>query len=142
MLKPFLVFAAVVLFALTPTPTMGGRPQEASPSPAAGKNAKPASPEAQAKAKEIYTRDCTLCHADNGNGQTDVGKAVNVSGDWSDPKTLTGKTDDALFDIIRKGKGNMPPEADSRADDNAVRALIVYIRNFSKGKTAAAPEAK
>ena len=139
MLKLFLPLSAVILFAFTPTPTMGAKPQEAAPAPAATSAKNPVKPtaESQAKAKKIYAQDCALCHGDNGNGQTDIGKSMNLSSDWTDPKTLAGKQDDALFDMIRKGKGNMPPEAEGRADNNAVWNLIIYIRNMSKPQPAA-----
>jgi cytochrome c5 len=145
MLKTFLAVTAVVLFALAPTPTMGGSPQEASTT-ASGKTARP-SAEALAKAKKVYTQDCALCHGDNGSGQSDIGKSVGVTSDWTKQATLAGKTNDALFDMIRKGKGNMPPEAAGRADDATVHALIAYMRSFSKGDTTAsdtttAPAAK
>ncbi|MDR3792662.1 MAG: cytochrome c [Terracidiphilus sp.] len=140
MLKTFLAVSAVVLFALAPTPTMGGRPQEASPA-ASGKTTKP-SAETQAKAKKVYTQDCALCHADNGNGQTDVGKSLGVTSDWTKQTTLAGKSDGALFDVIRKGKGSMPPEAEGRADDATVHAMIAYLRSFSKSDTTAAPATK
>ena len=139
MLKLFLPLSAVILFAFTPTPTMGGQPQEATPAPAATSAKNPVKPTAdsQAKAKKLYAQDCAMCHGDNGNGQTDIGKSMNLSGDWTDPKTLANKQDDALFDMIRKGKGNMPPEAEGRADNNAVWNLIIYIRNMSKPQPAA-----
>jgi cytochrome c5 len=108
---------------------MGGRPQE-------GTSAKPAgkiTAEVQAKAKKVYAQDCALCHADNGNGQTDIGKSMNVA-DWTKPDTLGNKSDEALFDLIRKGKGNMPPEADGRADDATLKGIVAYIRALAKGE--------
>ncbi|MDR3723667.1 MAG: cytochrome c [Terracidiphilus sp.] len=140
MLKTFLAVTAVVLFALAPTPIIGGSPQDASTT-ASGKTTKP-SAETMAKAKKVYAQDCALCHGDNGSGQTDVGKSVGVTSDWSKQATLAGKADDALFDMIRKGKGNMPPEAEGRADNATVHALIVYMRSFSKGDATATPETK
>jgi cytochrome c5 len=148
MLKPFLLVSAVVLFAISTTPSMGGSPQAANPAPVASSGKGPVKPtaESQAKAKRIYEMDCALCHGDNGNGQTDVGKSVNLSSDWTNPATLAGKQDDALFQIIRNGKGNMPSEAEGRADNTVVSNIIIYIRGLSKGQAAApqaaAPEAK
>jgi mono/diheme cytochrome c family protein len=83
--------------------------------------------------------DCAMCHDANGDGKTDLAKGMNVTlGDWSDAKTLADKQDDVLFEVIRKGKGNMPAEADSRADDALVHNLIHYIRGLSKGSAVAA----
>jgi hypothetical protein len=63
---------------------------------------------------------------------------MGVSSDFSDPKTLDGKTDTALFDAIRKGKDKMPPEDAPRATDDQVRGLVLYIRGLSKGGPAPA----
>lgn len=59
--------------------------------------------------------------------------------DWTDNKTLANKSDQELIDIIRKGKGKMPPEDDSRAKNDEVRSLVVYIRKMGKEQAAAAP---
>jgi len=97
-------------------------------------------PESQAKAKQIYTIDCAMCHGDNGNGKTDLAQSMSLSlADWTDPKSLQNHEDGELFSIIRNGKGDkMPPEAEGRAKDEVVWNLVVYIRNFSKGQSAAA----
>ena len=130
MLKPLLILCAVVLFVTAPTPTptlaAGTPPQDA---------AAKTTPAAREKSKKLYAQDCAMCHGDNGNGKTDIATSMNVTLlDWTDPKSLTGKSDQELFDVIRKGKGDkMPPEEPGRAKDDEVWALIAHIRNFSKG---------
>jgi hypothetical protein len=61
--------------------------------------------------------------------------------DWTDPKTLATRSDQQLFDAIRKGKDKMPPEDVGRAKNDEVWNLIIYIRGLSKGQPAAAPPA-
>jgi hypothetical protein len=66
--------------------------------------------------------------------------------DYTDPKSLSGKSDQELFDAIRKGMGDkMPPEDAARAKDAEIRGLVAYVRGLSKGgpgtQTAAAPAA-
>jgi hypothetical protein len=56
--------------------------------------------------------------------------------DWTDPKALASWSDQALFDAIRKGKGKMPPEDASRAKDDEVKALVIYIRHLAKDQPA------
>jgi mono/diheme cytochrome c family protein len=135
MLKPFLILSAVVLFLIAPTPTptlaAGAAPQES----AAAKT----TPAARERAKKLYAQDCAMCHGDNGNGKTEVATSMQlILLDWTDPKSLTGKSDQELFDAIRKGKGEkMPPEEPGRAKDEEVWALIAHIRNFSKGMPSA-----
>jgi mono/diheme cytochrome c family protein len=101
-------------------------------------------PEATAKAKKMYEMDCALCHGSNGDGKTDLAKDMQLTLlDWTDPKSLSTMSDQALYDAIRKGKGKMPPEDDARAKNDEVRNLVTYIRKFGKDQpaTSAAPAA-
>jgi mono/diheme cytochrome c family protein len=97
------------------------------------------------RVKQIYKNDCALCHGDNGNGKTDLATSMNLTLlDYTDPKSLAGKSDQELFDAIRKGRGDkMPPEDDARAKDAEIRGLVIYVRSMSKGQsgsqTATAP---
>jgi mono/diheme cytochrome c family protein len=142
MLKPFLLVSAVVLsvIAATAAPTLayGGSPQ-ATPST----NPVKSTAASQEKAKKLYAMDCALCHGDNGNGKTDLATSMNVTlADWTDPKALGSMSDQQLFDIIRKGKGDkMPPEDAGRAKDDEVWNLVIYLRGFSKNQPASAPAA-
>jgi len=122
------------LFALSAMPTRGGVPQDATAAPApAAKNPVKSTPESQAKAKSLYQMDCALCHGDNGNGKTDVAKSMGLTlKDWSDAKSLSDKSDQDLFNTIRKGTDKMPAEAEGRAKDDMVWNLIIYLRGFAK----------
>jgi mono/diheme cytochrome c family protein len=142
MLKSFLPLSAVILFALTPTPSQGSKQENATPDAAPASAAtqadaatNPVKPtaESQAKARGLYLIDCAMCHGDNGNGQTDIVKGMGLTlPDFTDLKTLAGTPDGQLFNIIRNGKDKMPPEAAGRANDSLVWNLIVYIRKMSK----------
>jgi mono/diheme cytochrome c family protein len=137
MLKPILFFSAVILFAYAATPTSGGVPQESTPAPAPAastfKNPVKPTADSQAKAKSLYQIDCAMCHGDNGNGKTDLATSMALTlPDWTAAKTLAAKSDQDLFNIIRKGTDKMPPEAEGRAKDDAVWNLIIYIRSFAK----------
>jgi mono/diheme cytochrome c family protein len=147
MLKPLLFVSAVVLFGITAVSTPGSMSQNAAPAqaPAAAPSQKnPVKPtdKSQARAKEIYSVDCAICHGDNGNGKTDLAKGMGLSlPDWSDPKTLAEKSDGDMFNIIRNGKGTMPAEVVGRAKDDEVWNLIIYIRGLYKLPPPAAPPA-
>jgi cytochrome c5 len=136
MSKPYLFLSAVMLFALAVAPAPGKMPQ------AAGSGAKSdakAAAEAQSRGKKIYAVDCAMCHGDNGNGQTDLAKDMQLTlKDFTDPKSLADMSDQQLFDLIRQGKDKMPPEDASRAKDDDVKGIIRYIREFSKTQSAAA----
>ncbi len=139
MLKSFLLFAAVVLLVVAAVSAPARPPQESN-QPAAGK--KP-SADAMAKAKKVYDLDCALCHGAAGDGKTDLAHDMSLNlMDWTDPKSLGGKSDQELFNAIRKGSGKMPPEDSARAKDDEVKSLVQYIRKFAKeGAPAAAPAA-
>ena len=95
-------------------------------------------PDAQARAKKLYARDCALCHGDSGDGKTDLAKDMQLTMiDWTDPKTLANRQDQELFKIIRDGKDKMPAEDPGRAKDDEVRNLVVYIRSLGKAEPAA-----
>ena len=136
MLKPLLLLPAVVFLAIgaasIPSPAA---PQEGT----AAKGAKPGN-SVSARAKEIYNFDCAICHGANGNGKTDLAKDMQLTlTDFTDPKTFEGKTDDQLFDFIRKGKDKMPPEDPARAKNDELKALVQYLRALSKDQPAAVP---
>ena len=139
MLKPFLLLSAAVLFLIapTPTPTLAAG-LTAQDSPASTNPVKPTGA-SQEKAKKLYAMDCALCHGDTGNGKTDIATSMNVTlADWNDPKTFAPMSDQQIFDIIRKGKGDkMPAEDASRAKNDEVWNLIIYIRSFSKNQPSA-----
>jgi len=139
MRKPLLFASIVVLIAIAASYTPGPAAQE-SVAPDA-KNAVKPTPQTRARAKEIYTTDCALCHGENGDGKTDVAKGMGLSlGDWTNAKTLASRPDGELFNSIRNGKGKMPPEAAGRAKNHEVWSLIQYIHSLaSKEEPAAAP---
>lgn len=137
MVKSFLLFAAVVLLVVASAPAPARPAQEASQPAAAGKKTSDAG---MAKAKKVYELDCALCHGAAGDGKTDLAKDMQLTmADWTDPKSLAGQTDQALIDVIRKGKGKMPPEDASRATNDEVKNLVNYIRKFAGQGAPAAP---
>ena len=139
MQKPLILLPAVVLLALGAAFISPATSQEGA---APNKASKGAANVTVARTKEIYNIDCALCHGPNGNGKTDLAKDMQLTlSDFTDPKTLADKTDDQLFDLIRKGKDKMPGEEPARAKNDEVKALIQYLRSFSKDQPAAAPAA-
>ena len=153
MLKLFAIFSAVVLLALVPGSGSRAVAQEAAPAQAAATEATPPAPvkgpmaldaknpvtptsASLAEAKGVYSRDCALCHGDNGSGKSDLATSMQLTmGDWTDSKTLASQKDGELFNMIRVGDSKMPGEDAGRAKDAVVWNLIDYIRSFSKGPT-------
>jgi cytochrome c5 len=140
MLKPLLLLPAVVFLAIGAASTSSAAPQEGAASKTSKAAASSSPNPSKNRAKEIYSFDCAICHGPNGNGKTDLAKDMQLTlTDFTDPKTFDGKTDDQLYDLIRKGKDKMPAEDAARAKNDEVKALVQYIRTFSKDQPAVAP---
>jgi cytochrome c5 len=141
-LKPFFLVCAVILLVFAaPAPSLAAGPTPQNAAPAAPASTNPVKPTAasQLKAKKLYAIDCAMCHGDNGNGKSDLATSMQLTlTDWTDPKTLAARPDKDLFDLIRAGKDKMPPEDASRAKDDDVWNIILYIRGMSKGQSAVA----
>ena len=134
MFKPILLVSAVALFAIASSSAPAAPPQDSTPAASKVK----VTVETQAKAKKLYAMDCALCHGETGDGKTDLAKDMELTLiDWTDQKTLSDRQDQELFKIIREGKGKMPAEEASRAKDDEIWNLIVYIRGLGKAQRAA-----
>jgi mono/diheme cytochrome c family protein len=132
MMKLVSLVAAFFLFGLSPVPNPAPLPVSGQDTPAATNPVKPTA-ESQAKAKKTYGYDCVMCHGESGDGKTDLAKDMSLTmTDLSDPKTLATKSDQDIFDIIRKGKDKMPAETVDRAKDNDVWNLVTYVRGLAK----------
>jgi mono/diheme cytochrome c family protein len=137
MLKPLLLAPAVLLLTLLPA-APGQKPSHKPAKPAAAEPETIQVQPARPAIKQIYSFDCAICHGATGNGKTDLATSMQLTlDDWTNPATLTGKTDQQLYDVIRKGKDKMPPEDASRAKDDEVRDLVKYIRSFASAAPAA-----
>ena len=137
MLKSILLLLGGALV-LSPLALAGHRPQQDAASAASGVPAdtkNPVKPTAagMAKAKELYSIDCAMCHGDNGNGKTDLATSMSITpADFADAKAMDAIPDGEMFNIIRAGKGKMPGEDPARAKDVEVWNLVTYVRSFSK----------
>jgi mono/diheme cytochrome c family protein len=89
------------------------------------------SPESLAKGKKLYKIDCAMCHGENGDGKGDMAADMKNVTDFTNPDVQKNSTDGQWFQIIRKGKGEMPPEGE-RAKDDDIWNVVNYIRAFAK----------
>lgn len=138
MLKPVLALSAVMLFPLTamlkpPRSPQDAAPPAATPIPADTKNPVKATPDSKAKAKKMYGYDCEMCHNANGDGKSDLAKDMSLTmTDLTDAKTLAGKSDADIYNIIQIGKGKMPAEDAARAKPDDIWNLVLYVRGLAK----------
>ncbi|MFP5229414.1 MAG: c-type cytochrome [Acidobacteriota bacterium] len=151
MLKPFLL-ASVLTFLGSPVllqqaPPAPAAPPAAAPSQsaippedAAKVNPVKATPESQARAKQIYGWDCAMCHGDNGDGKGDVAAEQKLT--MSDFRnTLKTLSDGQIFYIIHNGQGKDMPGEGPRAKPDEVWNLVIYLRKMSNSPAPAAPPA-
>ena len=140
MLKALAVFGTMFFFAIPPQQSAPA-PAQAAPADAAhAVNPVKPTKESQARARQIYGYDCALCHGDNGNGKGDAAADLKLTlRDYTDPAVLKNVTDGELFLIIKNGKGQMPAEGD-RAKTDDIWNLVILVRSFSSGASAAPAE--
>ncbi|HEV2387401.1 MAG TPA: cytochrome c [Candidatus Acidoferrales bacterium] len=86
------------------------------------------------EAQKIFVDKCARCHAENGSGDTPVGKALGAA-DLRSP-TVQKLTDAEIYAQIDKGKANMPPFG-SGLNKAQINDLIAYVRALAKKQVAA-----
>jgi mono/diheme cytochrome c family protein len=146
MLKPFLIFSALVLYGVSAPPPQAPQQPAAAPAAADGKipleavnqvNPVKVSAESLSRAKKIYGYECAACHGDDGGGAGDLAKNLKSKmADFRDPTSLKSHTDGELFYIIKNGKGEMEGEGPRLKPDDTWN-LVNYLRSMAKGQATA-----
>jgi cytochrome c553 len=89
----------------------------------------PAGIHAQSDVVKVYKKNCVLCHAADGSGNSSSGKALGAKDLAS--SEVQKKTDEELTEVIAKGKGKMPAfSAKLKPED--ITQLVAYIRAIPK----------
>jgi mono/diheme cytochrome c family protein len=126
----------------TQKPAETAAPADSKIPAAAPKQTNPVKPDENsiAQGKKVFGYDCAMCHgaAGDGHGEMAADSKTKVP-DFGDPATLGGRSDGDLFEIIQKGKGDMPKEGD-RAKPETIWNLVNYVRYLAK--KSAAPKDK
>lgn len=127
MSKSFVILLVLLLGALA----VSAPGTQASSQDAAQANPVKPTAESLAQGKKYYGYDCAMCHGDNGDGRGEVAMDEKLKlKDYRDPASLLGMSDAQLFNIIKDGKGQMPPEG-GRLKPNELWNLVNYIRSFA-----------
>jgi len=82
-----------------------------------------------------YLMYCAECHGANGHGSWRAILFLLRPGDLADPRTLAGRSDEYLFDLVKHGgapigKPGMPAFGYHLSDDQ-IRELVRYVRALS-----------
>ena len=91
----------------------------------------PTATQGQSDAAKLYKTNCALCHSADGSGDSPSGKALHAKDLRSEE--VQKQSDEALSEVITKGKGKMPAfGAKIKPDD--VTNLVSYLRALPKQK--------
>lgn len=85
---------------------------------------------APASAQDVYLDKCSICHAQDGSGNTAKGRKLKVKNVRS-PEV--GKLSEAeMIDIVAKGKGKDMDGFEKELGSDMVKQLVTYYRSLAK----------
>lgn len=85
--------------------------------------------QAQGDAVAVFKKNCALCHAEDGSGNSTSGKALKAKDLRS--AEVQKQTDAELTDVITKGRGKMPAFA-AKLSPETIKSLVAYVRQIAK----------
>ena len=135
---PMLAILLVVAWALwaqqAPAPPKPAAPAEFKipPEDSAKVNSVKPNSDSLAKGKKTYAMDCALCHGNSGDGKGDLATDIKGVVDLTNADAMKNRSDGDLLYIIKKGKGDMPPEAAERIKGEEGWNLVNYVRSLAK----------
>ncbi len=95
-------------------------------------------PKTATPAQRLYLSQCAACHGANGRGSWRATLFLMRPGDLSDPRTLAGKSDEYLFELIKNGGATIGkpgmPAFGYHLTDAQIRELVQYVRTVSRTK--------
>lgn len=93
----------------------------------------------RASGKDVFTRNCAVCHGTGGKGNTGLGTP-----DFTDPKVQAGLTLERIAHTIRSGKeGTAMPSWAGKLNDAEIEAVALHIRSLGgEGKPPTVPAAR
>ena len=93
------------------------------------------------RGKKVYLTQCALCHGDKGDGKGDLAKEMKLKlPDFTQPDSLSKRTDGELLAIVESGKDPMPKQK-GRLTERHLWNLVNYLRALG-GKVPAKATAK
>jgi len=98
------------------------------PEEKARKNPVPFTEESVSRGKSLFMTQCAMCHGKTGNGKGELAVVMHASPpDFTNPDTLSKRTDGELFTMINTGSSQMPGEA-KRLKENQTWDLVNFLR--------------
>ena len=125
----FMLFVVALLAACNQNPAKGDQPARAAAPPAASPT-----PDQFAAARQIYTKDCAVCHGDNGEGKTTTVEGKRIKAPSLRSGHALDHPDADFVKQIKKGGDGMPAFA-SKLSENEIKDLVRSIRHDFQGKS-------
>ena len=89
-------------------------------------------PKTATPVQRVYLGECASCHGANGHGSWRASIFLIRPGDLADPRTIEGRTDEYLFDLIKHGGATIGkpgmPSFGFHLSDAQIRELVRYVR--------------
>ena len=85
--------------------------------------------DSQAEAKHLFDSICARCHGKDGRGGFPAAEGQPAPSNFCDASFQESRTDARLAQVIKQGKGPMPPFG-ALFDDTQTALLVGYIRSF------------
>ena len=79
--------------------------------------------------KKIFAENCTVCHGNNGEGNSSVGAPILNDAIW-----LYGGSKAAIVATIMGGRAGVMPVWEWRLDDRTIKELAIYVHSLGGGK--------
>lgn len=117
----------------------GNKPWPVPKAASARKNPVPSGPDSLTQAKELYEKNCLMCHGQAGDGKGPGAKALPIPpGNFTDAHMMKEMTDGEIFYKISEGRMPMPGFKTKLSDEQRWH-LVNYLRSFAK-KAPAKPK--
>ena len=81
------------------------------------------------KGQDIFSKNCTSCHGEHGEGNTGVGAPQLNNDIW-----LYGGDHGTIVQSITYGRNGVMPAWEGRLSDNTIKQLAVYVHSLGGGK--------
>jgi mono/diheme cytochrome c family protein len=83
-----------------------------------------------ASAQDVYLDKCSVCHGQDGAGNTAKGRKLKVK-DLRSPE-VQKLTEAEMIDIVAKGKGKDMDGFQKELGDDTVKEITIYYRSLAK----------
>jgi mono/diheme cytochrome c family protein len=89
--------------------------------------------DARVEGKRLFDSICARCHGSDGRGGVPSAEGQPAPTNFNDPAFHANRSDAQLTQVIKQGKGPMPPFG-TLFDDAQTALLVAHVRSFNPKK--------